>query len=65
MLERTRTVASVLGGSVDSVIFGETIGERKDSPRNNVFILDRDVWEDFGEPMTITVTVEVGDLLNV
>lgn len=64
MLTKTRTVASVLGGSVDSVVFGEQIEKRGDSNRNNLFIIDRDVWEDFGEPMSVTITIEPGDLLN-
>ena len=62
---KSRTVATVLGGTVDSVVFGQAHEKREDAGRNSVFVIDRDLWEDMDEPMAITITIEPGDLLNV
>lgn len=28
-------------------------------------VIDRDTWNDLGQPVTVTVTIEPGDVLNV
>jgi hypothetical protein len=39
--------------------------DQDDDGRWTTIVLDDFVWRDMGEPETITVTVEPGDLLNV
>lgn len=65
MLTRTRVVLHrVTGSGMEShrVIFSREPDEDGDVPHTHY--LPRDVWEDFGRPDTITLTVDPGDRLN-
>ena len=44
---------------VDGMVYFITDDER---PR--MYMISKDDWEDFGKPMTLTITAQAGDLLN-
>lgn len=59
-LTKTRTVLHRVEGTFSyrpAADAGETV-------RDQLVILDSEVWSEMGQPQTITVTVEPGDLLN-
>ncbi len=60
MLTSQRTVFSFMWLVDKLATF--TDGEDEGDPR--FFFLTAEAWEDMGEPTTITVTVQPGDLLN-
>jgi hypothetical protein len=61
-LEKSQKVLHTLYSGRDSVTFGYEDEDTGDEVA--VLILSINDWEDFGRPMTVTVTIEPGDLLN-
>lgn len=63
MLEKTQTVMEI---DTRTRVFpaGTKVVPFVTEDRNHEMGLDFGVWEDFGQPEAITVTVEPGDLLN-
>lgn len=49
----------------DAVWFERKLDPGESMTRQTLVIIDRDLWEDLGEPTQITVSIEPGDLLNV
>lgn len=35
-----------------------------DDERPRTYTISKDDWEDFGKPLTLTITAQAGDLLN-
>jgi hypothetical protein len=73
VLNRTRTVLERRGIATfddqpspsDAVLFGPPLNtDPGDAQRHHRLFVERGVWADMGEPDTITVTIEPGDLLN-
>lgn len=61
-LTKTRTVLDVLAAGTHSPQI--PFSDQDDGYRSHTLYFDRQVWEDMGRPLTITVTIEPGDKLN-
>ncbi len=61
-LTKTRMVLHLRTAMADEVEFSREPDEPGDIPA--IVWLSRTDWSDMGEPQTVTITIEPGDLLN-
>lgn len=60
-LTKTRSILTRRG---DDDLYARFLSDTEDGDPRHVLYVERDLWHEMGQPSTLTITVEPGDLLN-